>query len=108
MRSEKELLERSADRLMKKADDCFGLADAQHDIAEKQHELAARQHHNADQLDTGAKKLEALGSSLEVEAVQIKGVTEAASARSSPGFRESGERLPPAVRPAAPPANSKP
>jgi hypothetical protein len=107
MRFEKALLEKSANRLLKKADDCFGLAKTQHDIADKQHEIAARQHSNADQLDTSADKLDELGRSLEAEAVEIKGVTETASARTSPCLRESAEDQLAVGESTAPQAHSK-
>jgi hypothetical protein len=98
----KALLEKSANQLMKKAEDCFGLAKAQHAIADKQHEIAARQHSNADQQDAIADRLDAIAQALEAEAVDIKGVMETDSARSSPCLREDLKRLSLASESAAP------
>jgi hypothetical protein len=76
MHSEKALMDKSADKLIKKAADCFDLAETQHHVADKQHETAGRQHCSADELETSADKLEALGHALEADAAEIKGNTE--------------------------------
>ena len=76
MHSDKALMNKAADKLMKKAADCFDVAEAQHHIVDKQHEIASRQHCSADELETSADKLEALGHALEADAVEIKGNTE--------------------------------
>jgi hypothetical protein len=76
MHCEKALMDKAADKLIKKAADCFDVAEAQHHVAEKQHEIAGRQHCSADELETSADKLEALGHALEADAAEIKGNTQ--------------------------------
>jgi hypothetical protein len=94
MHSEKALIEKSADKLMKSAADCFVLAETQHHAAEKQHEIASKQHCNADELGTSASKLEALGHALEADAAEIKGNTEVVAR----GIPIPASPTPPAIR----------
>jgi hypothetical protein len=70
---QKTLMNRSADKLIRKAADCFDLAETQHHVAEAQHEGAGRQHCSADELEASARKLEVLGRALEADAAEIKG-----------------------------------
>jgi hypothetical protein len=76
MHSERALMDKSADKILRKAADCFDLAETQHHVADKQYEVASRQHCSADELETSANKLEVLGHALESDAVEIKGDTE--------------------------------
>jgi hypothetical protein len=73
MHSAKDLMDKSANKLLKKAADCFDLAETQHHVADKQHKVASAQHCGADELETSANKLEALGHALEADAAEIKG-----------------------------------
>jgi hypothetical protein len=76
MHSEKALMDKSVDKILRNAADCFDLAETQQHVADKQHEVASRQHCSADELETSANKLEALGHALEADAAEIKGDTE--------------------------------
>jgi hypothetical protein len=78
---QKTLMNRSADKLIKKAADCFDLAETQHHVAETQHESAGRQHCSADESEASARKLEVLGRALEADAAEIKGNNTEAVAR---------------------------
>src|ERR1700722_16728577 len=73
MHSEKVLMHKAADKLIKKAADCFDVAEAQHHVAEKQHEIASRQHCSADALEANANKLDGIGRALEADAAEIYG-----------------------------------
>jgi hypothetical protein len=97
MHSEKALMHKAADRLIKKAADCFDIAEAQHYVAEKQHESASRQHCNADALEANANKLDGIGHALEADAAEIYGSTKV-------GAREMISPIAPAVDPLAPKA----
>jgi hypothetical protein len=72
----KAQMDKSADKLIKKAADCFDVAETQLHVARQQHEIAGKQHCGADELEASAHKLEALGHALEADAVEIKGNTE--------------------------------
>ena len=72
MNSEKALMDKSADKLIKKAADCFDIAETQLHVAQMQHEIAGKQHCSADELEISAHKLEALGHALEADAAEIK------------------------------------
>jgi len=69
----KAQMDKSADKLIKKAADCFDVAETQLHVARQQHEIAGKQHCSADELEASAHKLEALGHALEADAVEIKG-----------------------------------
>ena len=79
MHSEKVLMHKAADKLIKKAADCFDVAEAQHHVAEKQHEIASRQHCSADALEANANKLDGIGRALEADAAEIYGSMEVAA-----------------------------
>jgi hypothetical protein len=76
MRPEKELMDKSAGKLIKKAAECFDIAETQQHVADKQHESASRQHCSADELEKSAHKLEAIGHALEADASEMKGNTQ--------------------------------
>ena len=84
MKTEKIVLEKSAEALLQRADDCFDLAATQHEMADRQHEdasrqfenatrqqaIAAGQHVEADKLAAKADELEAVGRALKAGAVE--------------------------------------
>jgi hypothetical protein len=76
MHSEKALMDKAADKLIKKAADCFDVAETQLHVADQQHQIASKQHCSADELEMSAHKLEALGHALEADAAEIKGNTQ--------------------------------
>jgi hypothetical protein len=98
---QKTLMNRSADKLIKKAADCFDLAETQHHVAETQHESAGRQHCSADELEASARKLEVLGRALEADAAEIKGNTEAVAREISVPPLPTAPTISPASHPSA-------